>query len=98
MKIITRGLTYHCRKSTHPAASLRDSLEAAEWNVAEFATRLEISRSTASRLLNGRSGISPEVAVAPESIGWSNAAFWMRRQAYYDLAPARRRKADAVSA
>ena len=83
---------------THPAVSLRDSLEAEGWSVTEFAARLKISRSTASRLLNGRCSISPEVAVALESIGWSNAAFWMRRQAYYDLALARRRKSDAVSA
>lgn len=83
---------------THPAASLRDSLNAEGWSVTEFANRLEISLSTASRLLNGRCSISPEVAVALESIGWSNAAFWMRRQAYYDLALARRRKSDAVRA
>ena len=83
---------------THPGTTLRESLEAEGWSVAEFANRLEISRSTASRLLNGRCGISPEVAVALESIGWSNAAFWMRRQAYYDLALTRRRKSDAVRA
>ncbi len=81
---------------THPADTLRESLEAEGWSITEFAARLEISRSTASRLLNGRSGISAEVAVALESIGWSNAAFWMRRQAYYDLALARRRKLDTV--
>ena len=81
---------------THPAVSLRDSLEAEGWSVTEFANRLKISRSTASRLLNGRYSISPGVAVALECIGWSNAAFWMRRQAYYDLALARRRKSEAV--
>ena len=32
-----------------------------------------------------------------ERIGWSNAEFWMRRQAYYDLAQERRRL-PAVSA
>jgi len=30
------------------------------------------------------------VALAPERIGWSNAEFWMRRQAGYDLTMARR--------
>jgi len=83
---------------THPAATLRDSLEAEGWSVTEFATRLEISRSTAYRLLNAQCGISREVAVALESIGWSNAAFWMRRQAYHDLALVRRRKSNAVGA
>ena len=83
------------RIPTHPAASLRDGLEAEGWSVSEFAARLGISRNTASRLLNERCGISPAVALALESIGWSNAAFWMRRQATYDLALARRRLAEA---
>ena len=44
-----------------------------------------------SRLINGRCGISPAMALALERIGWSNAEFWMRRQAQYDLAQERRR-------
>ena len=75
---------------THPAAGLRDDLEAAGWTVNEFAARLGVSRNTVSRLLNGRCAISPGVALALERIGWSNADFWMRRQASYDLAMARR--------
>ena len=67
------------RIRTHPGANLKDSLEAEGWSVNEFAERLEVSRATASRLLNGRQGISPEVALALERIGWSNAEFWMRR-------------------
>ncbi len=80
---------------THPGANLRDCLEAEGWSVNEFGDRLGVSRNTASRLLNGRSGISPGVALALERIGWSNAKFWMRRQSYYDLAVARRRTAEA---
>ncbi len=80
---------------THPAASLRDSLEAEGWSVNEFASRLGVSRNTASRLLNERCGITPAVALALESIGWSNAGFWMRRQANYELALARRQAAKA---
>ncbi|MYA18077.1 MAG: HigA family addiction module antidote protein [Gammaproteobacteria bacterium] len=83
---------------THPAAGLRDDMESAGWTVNEFAAHLDVSRNTASRLLNGRCAISPEVALALERIGWSNADFWMRRQASYDLAMARRaRQATAVA-
>ena len=78
------------RIRTHPGANLKDCLEAEGWSVNEFATRLGISRNTASRLLNGHCGISPAVALALERIGWSNAEFWMRRQASYDLSKARR--------
>ena len=71
---------------THPAASLHDALEETGWNVNEFAANLGISRNTASRLLNERSGITAAVAMALEGIGWGTADFWMRRQANYDLA------------
>ena len=83
------------RIRTHPGANLKDSLEAVGWSVNEFAERLEISRATASRLLNERCGISPSVALALERIGWSTADFWMRRQASYDLSVARHKIAAA---
>lgn len=75
---------------SHPSVSIRDCLKEVDWSVNEFAANLGVSRNTASRLLNGRCGISPAVALALERIGWSDADFWMRRQANYDLARARR--------
>ena len=74
----------------HPAARLRLQVEKEGWTVTEFANRLGVSRITASRLLNMRSGISPRVALGLERIGWIDADYWMRRQAGYDLAMARR--------
>lgn len=76
---------------SHPGVSVRESMEAEGWTVTECAGRLGVSRNTMSRLVNGRCGISPAVALALEGIGWSNAEFWMRRQAYYDLARERSR-------
>ena len=68
---------------THPGTSIRDSIEAMGWTVSECAKHLGTRRENLSRLLNGRIGISP--AMALERIGWSNARFWLRRQAYFDL-------------
>ena len=65
----------------HPSESLRDALAAEGLTVTEVAEKLGCSRQTFSRLLNGRTGISPEMALALEHIGWSNGAFWVRRQA-----------------
>ena len=48
-----------------------------------------MARHTLSRVLNGRSGISPEMAIRLEKAGWSNAGHWLRLQAAYDLAEAR---------
>ena len=81
---------------SHPGASVRESMEAEGWTVTECADHLGVSRNTMSRLVNGRCGISPTVALALERIGWSNAEFWMRRQAHYDLAQERTRIASSA--
>ena len=85
------------RNPAHPSAIVRSNLEAEGWSVNEFSAKLGISRNTVSRLLNARCGISPTMALALERIGWSNADFWMRLQANYDLAKARR-ELDAETA
>ena len=81
----------------HPGESLRDAMEAVGWTVTETAAQLGCTRQTFSRLLNGRTGISPTMALALERIGWSNAAFWVRRQAHYDLAQERLRQERAAA-
>ena len=80
----------------HPGETVRyDCIEASELSVTEAARLLGCSRPALSRLLNGRAGISPEMALALERQGWSNADFWMRLQAAYNLAQARRRASAA---
>lgn len=74
----------------HLGESLREALDNTDWTVTECAARLGVARNTLSRVLNGRVGISASMALALERIGWSNAEYWMRRQATYDLAQARR--------
>ena len=78
------------RNPTHPSVSLRVGLDEVGWSVEEFADNLGVSRDAVVRLMDGQCGISPIVALALERIGWSDADFWMRRQANYDLAQARR--------
>ena len=79
----------------HPGESLRDALAAEGWTVTEAAAKLGCTRQTFSGVLNGRTDISP--ALALERIGWSNAAFWVRRQAQYDPARERIRQEQAVA-
>ena len=82
----------------HPGLSVLDSLEAVGWSVSEFSERLGISEDEVSGLLNGECGIPLEMTLTLERVGWSNADFWMRPQAYYDLAQERLRQADSVVA
>ena len=77
----------------HPGEILRDNVEAARLSVTEAAAELGCTRQALSRLLNGKAGISPAMALSLERIGWSNASFWMRLQAAYELAQERRRQA-----
>ena len=73
----------------HPGEIIRDAVHAEGWTVAEAAARLGVTRNTLSRLLNGRAGVSPRMALALERIGWSDAGHWVRMQGAYDLAQAR---------
>lgn len=77
----------------HPGRSIREHcLDPLGLNVTEAAKVLDVARDTLSRILNGRAAISPEMAIRLEKAGWSNAEFWLRRQAAYDLVQARRRE------
>ena len=80
---------------THPGASIRDSMEAMGWTVTECAQQLGATHENLSRLLHGHIGISPAMAITLEHIGWSNARFWLRRQAYFDLDRESRRQSAA---
>ena len=75
----------------HLGELIRESMEDVGWSVTETATRLGCERGTLSRLLNGRAGVSPNMALALEAIGWGTADHWMRMQASYELARARLR-------
>jgi len=68
-------------------------MEAEGWTVTEFAQRLGVTRVSASRVVNGRAGISPSMALALERLGWSNADHWLRMQVGHDLALERARQA-----
>ena len=49
-------------------------------------------------LLNGKAGMSANMALALEDIGWGTAEHWMRMQASYDLAQARRERTSHETA
>ena len=79
----------------HLGELIRESMDEVGWNVTETAARLGCERGTLSRLLNGKAGVSANMALALEDIGWGTAEHWMRMQASYELAQARRDRAAA---
>ena len=79
----------------HLGELIRESMDEVGWTVTGTAARLGCERGTLSRLLNGKAGISATMALALERIGWGSAEHWMRMQASYELAQARRERATA---
>lgn len=75
----------------HPGRSIKENcLEPLGLTVTDAAKVLGVARRTLSRILNGHTDVSPEMAIRLEKAGWSNAEFWLRRQAAYNLVQARR--------
>ncbi len=75
----------------HPGRSIKDAcLEPLQLSVTEGAKVLGVTRHTLSRVINGQSGISPNMAIRLEKAGWSNADHWLRLQTAYELAQARK--------
>ncbi len=73
----------------HPGLMLRDDvLEPLGLGVTQAAQKLGMSRVALSRVVNGRAGISPDLAIRLERAGVSTARFWMGLQSNYDLASA----------
>ena len=73
----------------HPGLSVRhECLEPLGLTVTEAARKLGVSRKQLSDIVNGRSGISPEMAIRLDKAFGGGAETWLRLQAAYDLAQA----------
>ncbi len=73
----------------HPGEVLREYLPEG-LPVAEAASRLGVSRQAFSALLNGRAGVSAEMALRLEAALGTSAEMWVQMQAAFDLWQARR--------
>ena len=75
----------------HPGLGLRDDIEALGWTVAEAAEALGVTRQQLYNVINGKSAVSPDMALRLEKGIGSTAEHWLRLQTAYDLAQARLR-------
>jgi addiction module HigA family antidote len=77
----------------HPGQVLKTlCLQPLKLSVTETAKALGISRKTLSAILNGRAGISPEMAVRLSMAFGTSAESWLNQQTQYDLWHAERRR------
>lgn len=73
----------------HPGDAVRyDCLEAVGLTVTEGARVLGVSRQALNNLVNGKAGITPEMAIRLDKAFGGGADVWLRMQASYDLAVA----------
>ena len=70
----------------HPGAFIRrQCLKPLQLTVTEAAKGLGVSRNTLSMLLNGRLGISPEMAIRLSQAFGGSPESWLLQQLQYDL-------------
>ena len=79
----------------HPGKVLREYL--GEVDIAEAARRLKVTRTTLSRIVNGRAGISAEMSLLLSEAFGTHAAFWSGLQMDYDLWHASRRHRTKIA-
>ena len=70
----------------HPGEVLRDGVfTSANITVTDFAKRIGVTRVALSRILNGKAGISADMAVRLAAALGDSAESWLHMQANYDL-------------
>ena len=77
----------------HPGEILRSlCLEPLGLSVTDAAKGLGVSRKTLSSVLNGRAGVSPEMAVRLSIAFNTSAESWLNQQVQFDLWKAEKRR------
>ena len=76
----------------HPGKHVRVTcLEPLGLTVTAAARALGVSRQALNNLVNEKAGISPEMSIRLEKMGWGTAEGWLRLQMNYDLRQVRQR-------
>ena len=71
----------------HPGLTvLAECIEPLGLTITQAAQALGVTRTTLSELVNGKRGISTEMAVRLSQVFGGSAASWITQQAHYDLA------------
>ncbi len=74
----------------HPGFSLRENcIEACDLTITDAAKALGVTRQTLTKIVNGRSGISSEMALRISKAFGGTPEIWLKMQLTYDLAQAR---------
>ena len=78
------------KNPVHPRCARQGELGELNLSVAEAAKTMKITRQQLHNLMHGRSAVTPRMALRFEQAFGGSAGMWLRMQAAYDLAQARR--------
>ncbi|MCC7488531.1 MAG: HigA family addiction module antidote protein [Gammaproteobacteria bacterium] len=80
------------KEPPHPGLSIRyDCLEPLALSVTEAAKVLGVTRQALNNVVNGKAGISSDMAIRLDKAFGGSAEAWLALQTAYDLAQARKR-------
>ncbi len=86
-----RGTPMTMKRPPHPGfVVLGECIEPLGLTITQAAKALGVTRNTLSQLVNGKRGISPEMAVRLAAVFGGTEQGWVVQQAQYDLAQVRR--------
>ena len=91
MSITTeRNQTLTMKNPPHPGVVvLQECIEPSGLTITQAAEALGVTRNTLSELVNGKRGVSPEMAVRISKVFGGTEEGWLVQQAQYDLAHVR---------
>lgn len=79
----------------HPGQVLKElCIEPLGLSVTDAAEALGVSRKTLSSVINGRAGISPEMAIRLSMAFDTSAESWLNQQSHYELWQAEQHRAE----
>jgi addiction module HigA family antidote len=74
----------------HPGELVKDNVDELGLSIAEAAKGLGVTRQQLYNVVNGKSAITPEMALRLEKALGGTADLWLRMQVNFDLAQVRR--------
>lgn len=83
------------KEPPHPGLSVRfDCLEPLGLTITAGAKVLGVTRQALNNLVNGKAGVSPEMAIRLDKAFGGSAEGWLSLQTAFDLAQARKKEAS----
>jgi addiction module HigA family antidote len=79
-------------KPAHPGEIVQEYMEGLGLTVTALAAHLKLTRANLSRIINGKTGVSAEMALRLSEAFGTSPQVWVRMQANYDLAKAMRER------